>query len=116
MPETHERIRNFEGCFDLAVRGIKNSIKYGNFSEVIINTTLTKFTLDEIPRIYELVRSLGVEKYYVSRILPTGRGRDFSRFDVSSEDKIKTLTFMYEKLNDSINGNGGILTLARGMT
>ncbi|MHA2062604.1 MAG: radical SAM protein, partial [Candidatus Sifarchaeia archaeon] len=27
LPETHERIRNFEGCFDLAVRGIKNSIK-----------------------------------------------------------------------------------------
>jgi len=116
LPETHERIRNFEGCFDLAIRGIKNSIKYGNFSEVIVNTTLTKFTLDEIPRIYELVRSLGVEKYYVSRILPTGRGRDFSRFDVSPEDKIKTLTFMYEKLNDSINGNGEIPTLARGMT
>ena len=116
LPETHERIRNFEGCFDLAVRGIKNSIKYGNFSEVIVNTTLTKFTLADIPSIYEFVKSLGVKKYYVSRILPTGRGRNFSRFDVSPEEKLKTLTFMYEKLNDSLNGNSEIPTLARGMT
>ena len=116
LPETHERIRNFEGCFNLTVSGIKNSVEYGNFSEVIVNTTLTKFTIDEIPKIYELVKSLGVQKYYVSKILPAGRGKDFSRFDVSPEEKIEILTFMYEKLNDSINGNGEIPTLARGMT
>lgn len=114
--ETHERIRNLEGCFDLTVKGIKNSVKYGSFSEVIVNTTLTKFTLDEIPKIYDFVKSLGVDKYYVSRILPAGRGRDFSRFDVNSEEKMNTLTFMYEKFRGSINGNGEIPTLARGMT
>ncbi len=116
LPETHERIRNLEGCFDLAVKGIENSIMYGKFSEVIVNTTLTKFTLDEIPKIYELVKGLGIDKYYVSRILPAGRGKDFSRFDVSPEEKIRILTFMYEKFRDSINGDGEILTLARGMT
>ncbi|UCH01767.1 MAG: radical SAM protein [Candidatus Bathyarchaeota archaeon] len=116
LPETHERIRNLEGCFDLAINGITNSVKYGNFSEVIVNTTLTKFTIDEIPKTYELVKRFGVDKYYVSRILPTGRGKAFSRFDVSSEEKIKILTFMYEKFKDSINGTGDIPVLARGMT
>jgi radical SAM protein with 4Fe4S-binding SPASM domain len=116
LPETHERIRNLVGCFDLALDGIKTSVQYGNFSEVIVNTTLTTFTLDEIPQIYELVKRLGVDKYYVSRILPAGRGKAFSRFDVSPEEKIRILTFMYEKFRDSINGKGEIPTLARGMT
>ena len=115
-PETHERIRNVKGSFDLAVKGIKNCVKYGNFSDITVNTTLTKFTLKEIPRIYEFVKTLGATRYYVSRILPSGRGKDFLKFDVTPEEKIQVMNFLSEKFRSSINGGDDILCLARGMT
>lgn len=115
-PKNHERIRNAEGSFDLAVKEIENSVKYGNFSEVIVNTTLTKFTIQEIPKIYEFVKKLGATKYYVSRILPVGRGKGFSKYDGSPKEKIKVLRFLYEKFKGSIDSNNEIPALARGMT
>ena len=115
-PKNHERIRNAKGSFDLTVKGIINSVKYGNFSEVIVNTTLTKFTIQEIPKIYEFVKKLGATKYYVSRILPVGRGKEFSKYDASPKEKIGVLRFLYEKFRGSIDGNNEIPALARGMT
>lgn len=114
--ETHDKIRNVKGSFDLAVSGIKNCIKYGDFNEVIVNTTLTKFTLKEIPEIYEFFRDIGATRYYVSRILPTGRGKNFLEFDVSDNEKMEILNFLYNKFYDSINEKDEINCLTRGMT
>ncbi len=115
-PETHDRIRNVEGSFDLAVSGLKNCAMYGNFNEIIVNTTLTKFTLKEIPEIYEFVKDLGATRYYVSRILPAGRGKNFLEFDVGQDDKIEILNFLYNKFYSSVNGGDDIICLTRGMT
>lgn len=115
-PETHERIRNVKGCFDLAVKGIRNAVKYGKFTDVIVNTTLTKFTMNEIPRTYEFVKDLGANRFYVSRILPTGRGKDFMKYDVTPREKIEVLNFLYEKFRGAVKGKKEIVALTRGMT
>ncbi len=115
-PETHDRIRNVKGSFDLAISGIRNCVKYGNFNEIIVNTTLTKFTLREIPGIYEYVKDLGVTRYYVSRILPSGRGKDFLEFDVNSDEKKELLNFLYNNFYSFVNGGDDIICLTRGMT
>lgn len=115
-PETHEKIRDVEGSFDLAVSGIKNCVRYGNFNEIIVNTTLTTHTIEEIPEIYEFVKQLGATRYYVSRILPTGRGKDFLDFDVSREEKLDILNFLYEKFHSTVQGGDDIICLTRGMT
>lgn len=115
-PETHERIRGVKGSFYLTVEGIKNSVKYGFFDEVIVNTTLTNYLTDDIPQIYEFVKELGVSKYYVSRILPYGRGKDFLKYDVSPGEKIRILKFLYDKFKGFIDGYDEIPALARGMT
>lgn len=114
-PATHDRIRNVKGSFDLAVAGIKNCVEYGDFNEIIVNTTLTRSTVQEIPEIYEFVKDLGVTRYYVSRILPVGRGKNFLEFDVSRDEKIEILNFLYNKFLGAIHG-GEIVCLTRGMT
>jgi len=115
-PKTHEKIRNVKGCFDQAVSGIKNCVKLGDFKDIIVNTTLTKLTLGEIPEIYQFVKNLGVSRYYVSRILPTGRGKNFLEFDVSREEKMDILDFLYQKFHSSVREGDDIVCLTRGMT
>lgn len=115
-PVTHDSIRNVPGSFDKAVKGLKNCIDFGGFSNIVVNTTLTQATYNEIPLLYEFVKKLGVTRYYVSRILPTGRGKSFMHHDVSPQKKIQILKFLYEKTSNYINGKDDILCLARGMT
>lgn len=62
------------------------------------------------------MKTMGVTRYYVSRILPTGRGKNLIQYDVSPEKKIVILKFLYEKTRNYINGGDDILCLARGMT
>lgn len=114
-PGTHDSIRNVPGSFDKAVKGLKNCVSAG-FLNVVVNTTLTQATFNEIPLIYEFVKTLGATRYYVSRILPTGRGKSFLHHDVSPHKKIEILTFLHEKTRNYINGKDDILCLARGMT
>ncbi len=115
-PETHDKIRTVKGSFDLAVSGIKNCVKYGNFNEIIVNTTLTRFTFKEIPEIYKFIKDIGATRYYVSRILPAGRGKNFLEFDVSLDEKKEILNYLYNKFYNSVNGGNDIICLTRGMT
>ena len=50
-PETHDRFRQVEGAFEGTLRGIDLLKKVG--MEFQINTTISKTTLEQIPKIQE---------------------------------------------------------------
>lgn len=114
-PEKHDSLRNVSGAHNLAINGINNAIEFGKFDELIINTTLTDFNYKEIPQIYEYIKDLGITRYYVSRILPVGRGRYYMEHDASKENKQKVMRFMAEKLIENIQNNFPLEVLGRGM-
>lgn len=113
--KNHDRLRQVYGAYDNAIEGIINAVEFRKFEEIIINTTLTDFNYNEIPHIYELVKKLGGTKYYVSRILPTGRGVNYIQHDVNNEIKIDVMRFMAKKLIQSIQSNDDLVVLGRGM-
>lgn len=114
-PKNHDRLRNVVGSFDMAINGILNAVEFGKFEEVIINSTLIDYNFNEIPQIYELVKELGATKFYVSRILHTGRGKNYLNHDVNNEIKREVMKFMAKKFIDYVQGKKEIIVLGRGM-
>lgn len=115
-PESHDHLRGVPGAFELAVEGINNAVEFGQFEEIILNTTLTDYNWQEIPQIYEFVKDLGATKYYISRILPTGRGKNYMDHDVNDEIKKRVMRFMATKFIQHVHGDDELMVLGRGMT
>jgi len=61
--ETHESFRGVKGCFEKTLRGIRNSVEAGIYT--CIATTATKHNLNEIPKIIDLAKKIGVKRVVV---------------------------------------------------
>jgi len=113
--KTHDDFRGVKGSFVKAVRAIRNCSRNRDFDEVIVNTTLTQKTFRELPRIMELAEGLGATRFYLSRILPAGRGKKIQNMDVSPKQRRDALEMLARRLQKSAR-NGGMQAYARGMT
>jgi len=114
-PEHHDRLRNVPGALEQAKNGFQNAMEFGKFDGIIVNTTLTDFNYEEIPEIYEYVKNMGAKRYYVSRILPTGRGKYYLEHDISHDKKRSVLKFMAEKFIENIKKKNEFSVLGRGL-
>jgi radical SAM protein with 4Fe4S-binding SPASM domain len=116
QPETHDFLRNKKGSFNTTIKGIQNCVKYGNFEEVAITTTLYQSNASEIPKIVDLAESLGATRFYLNRLIPAGRGINITHLDASNEEKRKILHYLYDRFHNSVMSGNGIQCYTRGMT
>lgn len=112
---THDFLRNTPGCFEATVQGIKNCVEVG-FDEICATMTLHKRNVKELHGIVELAENLGVERFYLNRLIPAGRGMDVIDLDVTREQKIDALEYIYGKFYSSVTNGHGIQCYSRGMT
>jgi radical SAM protein with 4Fe4S-binding SPASM domain len=71
--QVHDMARGVKGAFDGAVRGIKLLLEEGvNLS---VCTTASKWNVESIPNIIQLMDDLGVKNYRVQGVVPMGRGK-----------------------------------------
>jgi radical SAM protein with 4Fe4S-binding SPASM domain len=95
--ETHDQFRGMNGLFARTVEGIKNSVREGFFVEV--STTAIKYNYTEIPEIIELSEQLGVDWFMVFNFVPTGRGKDIIKMDLTPSEREKMLKMLWKELN-----------------
>ncbi len=114
--ETHDFLRNKQGCFKATVKGIQNCVNYGNFEEIAVTATLYKSNAQEIPQIVDFAESLGATRFYLNRLIPAGRGINITHLDVSHEEKRNILDYLYNRFHTSVVNGCGIQCYARGMT
>jgi heme b synthase len=71
---THDDFRNQVGAF----AGTMNAISLFNRHDIpfLVNSSFTSRNKDEIPEIFNLVKTLGATAWYMFMIVPTGRGED----------------------------------------
>lgn len=91
-PEIHDTFRGVAGSFDCTVRGWKTAQSVG--LKLQINTTVTRHNLDDLPRIFALVRDLGAMTWSVFFLVPTGRG--LSEDEISPLDYEAVMNFLYD--------------------
>ncbi|MDM7934505.1 MAG: radical SAM protein [Methanothrix sp.] len=114
-PETHDLLRNSRGCFDAAVRAIEICVEAG-FDEVSATMTLHSRNLPELSGTVELAERLGVDRFYLNRLIPAGRGRDVIGMDVSAAQRREALEYIYGKFHSSAISGRGVQCYCRGMT
>lgn len=91
-PEIHDTFRGVPGSFDWTVNGWKTAQALG--LKLQINTTVTRYNLFDLPKIFSLVRELGAMTWSVFFLVPTGRG--LSEDEISPQDYEAVMHFLYE--------------------
>ncbi|MGP4078808.1 TIGR04053 family radical SAM/SPASM domain-containing protein [Pseudalkalibacillus sp. R45] len=90
--EIHDHFRGTRGSFDLTM----NAIQYLHELELPlqINTVVSKYNIDYLEEMVELVKSLGTVLWSVFFLVPTGRGKNLDL--VSPEQHEEVLHWLYE--------------------
>lgn len=94
--ETHDEFRGVWGMFDRAIQGIKNCVEAGLYT--CIATTATKHNLTEIQEIYELAVELGCKRHTIFNFIPTGRGIEMVKSDITPQERERLLEQTYRNL------------------
>jgi len=69
----HEAVRGVDGCFAWTIRAIHDAAEFD--LPVQINTLVTAETADDLPAIYELLKTLKVMRWSLFFLIAVGRGR-----------------------------------------
>ncbi len=72
-PEIHDNFRRVQGSYQMTVNGWQAAREIG--LKLQLNTTVTRYNLEDLPNIFRLVQELGVMTWSVFFLVPTGRGR-----------------------------------------
>lgn len=92
-PEIHDEFRGVKGAWELAVKGVRNLVKLG--ASVGIAMTVTKLNKNEIRRMVRLGEELGVKRVIFFNFIPTGRGTEIRRLDLTPMEKEEVLKQIY---------------------
>jgi len=72
LETTHDHVRGIDGMFRRVVEGLDRLLAAGLNPAVI--TAVSGLSVSELPRIYRLLRSIGVNVWQIQHLLPSGRG------------------------------------------
>jgi radical SAM protein with 4Fe4S-binding SPASM domain len=70
----HEAIRGIEGCFDWTIDAIRNAAELG--FPIQVNTLVSEETADDLPAIYELLKSYKIMRWSLFYLIAVGRGKE----------------------------------------
>ena len=71
-PETHEWVRGVEGCFEAALKGVRNLVDAGFRPQIIMS--IMRRNKDQIEPVVRMAESLGAGSVKFNLIQPTARG------------------------------------------
>jgi len=94
--KTHDIFRGINGAFDKTVEGIKNSVAEGFFVE--ISTTVTKYNYKQLPDIIDFGEKLGANWLMAYNFVPTGRGKEILKTDLTPDEREETLKMLWNEL------------------
>lgn len=82
----HDRFRGTKGSFDLTIQAIKALQDLQ--MPIQVNTTVSRYNVDDLDRIADLVESFGAVLWSVFFLVPTGRGRVQDMVDADTGEAV----------------------------
>jgi AdoMet-dependent heme synthase len=93
----HDAFRRVDGSFRWTVGAAEAAREHQ--IPVQINTMVTASTLPDLPRIYELVKTLGIARWALFFLVTTGRGRELE--EISAEESERLLNWLWSLMRSS---------------
>jgi AdoMet-dependent heme synthase len=90
--ETHDHFRGVPGTFDRAMEALRVAQEIG--LETQINTTVTRYNIDKLQGIAEILRDYGCKLWSVFFLIPTGRAQTSD--DLTAEEYERVFGILYE--------------------
>jgi len=97
--KSHDDFRRVPGAFDSAIDAAKAAKR--NNLPFQINTTITKHNIDELPELMSLAEQLGAVTFNPFLLVPTGRGKDLAKQEISPQQYEETLIWLSEQQGKS---------------
>ena len=91
-PERHDDFRQVAGSFALTTNGWQIARKIG--LKLQLNTTVTRYNLEDLPEIFRLVLEYGAMTWSAFFLVPTGRGK--AEDEVSPAEYEAVMHFLYD--------------------
>lgn len=88
----HDAFRGVPGSYDWTINGWKTAREIG--LKLQVNTTVTRYNLEDLPDMFALVRALGVMTWSLFFLVPTGRGS--AEDEISADDYEAVMNFLYD--------------------
>jgi radical SAM protein len=92
IPERHDDFRQVPGSFELTTRGWKIAREIG--LKLQLNTTVTRYNLEDLPHIFRLVLDYGAMTWSAFFLVPTGRGK--VEDEISPAEYEAVMHFLYD--------------------
>ncbi|MHC1568809.1 MAG: radical SAM protein, partial [Candidatus Syntropharchaeia archaeon] len=93
--DVHDEFRGIDGAFDRSVEGIKNARDEGLGTGIAM--TATRHNLETAPEMIKLARNLKVDRFIVFNFIPTGRGKDMVKEDLTPEEREELMKYLYDE-------------------
>ncbi|MGB9902991.1 radical SAM protein [Methanothrix sp.] len=93
-PEVHDRFRGVPGAHSRAVQGLINARDAG--LKTGLRVTLTRDNWYDIPALLKLALDLGIPRFCMYHLVPTGRGRGIAERDVTPEQRRSVMRLLME--------------------
>jgi radical SAM protein with 4Fe4S-binding SPASM domain len=95
----HDAFRGVPGAWKKACNAIKNCVAAG--IETCVATTVTKHNYKDFPKFLKFVETkLKPDKLITFNYVPTRRGKEIAKDDISPEEREKLLELLYRKLTN----------------
>jgi Fe-coproporphyrin III synthase len=76
IQEKHDFFRGVKGAFEKAINGIRFLKQYNQ--KVGLRLTLTKYNIEDLPAIFDLILSEGINRVCFYHLVPAGRGKELA--------------------------------------
>ncbi|MHC1566134.1 MAG: radical SAM protein [Candidatus Syntropharchaeales archaeon] len=94
-PALHDAFRGVEGAWKRSIEGIKNAMDAG--LKTGLRITISKDNWKEVPALLDLAVEMGVPRFCMYHLVPTGRGCEIADWDITPQERIKVLEYLYNK-------------------
>ncbi len=100
LPDFNDDYRGFEGGYEAALHGLRNAKRAG--MKTGLRMTLSRRNVDQLPAMIETTQSEGIDRFYVSHLVYSGRGFKVAHEDLSRAEARQALLALFERTDELV--------------
>lgn len=97
LPATHDEVRQHEGAYDAAMRGLCNLAATGGLKHLQVTSVMNHRTLGELDALFDVMADLPIDSWRLANVEPMGSALDHPDILFTPEDFAKFFAYIRQK-------------------